>query len=404
LRFAAKVYRRGFAANKKKAYFLRGKNEYIPEIFDLPTLKDESFRYRQTVSLIFPFQNKTPNRLAYLSLVTRSGLVPVAWGAIDRKNRSVCFEQTPVDVVFILSYYEKDTLQPIGYPFLLQSDGELSYIQKPMTSNTIKEENIFSVVQGRKLADKTGKIPMNLQYRELKTDTATITDMHLLRKFPGKPNLQRINAGFAGSLLLASNHQNGEFDTLHVFREPLKPNIQQVTIENKKTYRYYRIETPDKSPVNIAHLEFLGEESNRYQWAKPTPLPIFYEEDAVKEAGSLCKIIGQPADDCINAFDDNLEAFVNANSIKTDFQNSVKIKALRIAPRNANNQIVVGDNYFLSYFDGKDWREIFRTRATMNYIKVNNAPAQGLYLLRNLDNGKEEIPFLYISDGQVWLD
>ena len=342
--------------------------------------------------------------MAYLSLVTRSGLVPVAWGAIDRKNRSVCFEQTPVDVMFILSYYEKDTLQPIGYPFLLQSDGELSYIQKPMTSNTIKEENIFSVVQGRKLADKTGKIPMNLQYRELKTDTATITDMHLLRKFPGKPNLQRINAGFAGSLLLASNHQNGEFDTLHVFREPLKPNIQQVTIENKKTYRYYRIETPDKSPVNIAHLEFLGEESNRYQWAKPTPLPIFYEEDAVKEAESLCKIIGQPADDCINAFDDNLETFVNANSIKTDFQNSVKIKALRIAPRNANNQIVVGDNYSLSYFDGKEWREIFRTRATMNYIKVNNAPAQGLYLLRNLDNGKEEIPFLYISDGQVWLD
>jgi hypothetical protein len=95
---------------------------------------------------------------------------------------------------------------------------------------------------------------------------------------------------------------------------------------------------------------------------------------------------------------------VNANSIKTDFQNSVKIKALRIAPRNANNQIVVGDNYSLSYFDGKEWREIFRTRATMNYIKVNNAPAQGLYLLRNLDNGKEEIPFLYISDGQVWLD
>ena len=404
LRFAAKVYRRGFAVNKNNACFLRTKDEYIPEIFNLPTLKDESFRYRQTVSLELPFQVKTSNKLAFLSIVTRSGLVPVGWGKIDRKKKSVSFEQVPVDIVFILSYYEKDKLQTIGFPFLLQSDGELSYIQKPLTSNTINRKNTLSIEQERQITNKTlNDDYSNLKYRELKVDSTVKISMHLLRKYPKKLNLQRINTRFAGSILLASNYKGSKFDTIHVFQKALKPNLQQIDLNNKQSYRYYKIETPDKSPVNIAHIEFLGEQRNQHQWERPTPLPVFYEESTVKEPESLFKIIGLPADDCMHAFDDNLETFVNVSSIRIEFQNPVKIKAVRIAPRNANNQIVVGDNYSLAYFDGQDWKEVFKTRATGNYIKAENIPAGGLYLLRNLDNGKEEMPFLYEENTQKWL-
>jgi hypothetical protein len=79
------------------------------------------------------------------------------------------------------------------------------------------------------------------------------------------------------------------------------------------------------------------------------------------------------------------------------------VKRIRIAPRNANNGIVTGDNYELYYWNN-EWLPAGRKQAQFNYLEFENVPSNTLYWLRNLDHGKEEQPFFYIDGKQVFLN
>ena len=85
-----------------------------------------------------------------------------------------------------------------------------------------------------------------------------------------------------------------------------------------------------------------------------------------------------------------------------DFGKPVKITHVRFAPRNANNMIVIGDNYALMYYNN-GWKRLGVQKADKNYLKFSNAPKATLYLLKNLTNGTEELPFFYSKGKQYFL-
>jgi hypothetical protein len=138
LKYVGKVYRRTFEAQKQTPYFLKRKTECIPHEFNSPNLKDETFRYHQTVTLRLPFSKVTSNKYAYLCFFTINGINPVAWGEINKKSNEVVFEQVPLNMLFFPAYYENDILKPFSTPFILKTTIVIDYIAQPRSSNLNK--------------------------------------------------------------------------------------------------------------------------------------------------------------------------------------------------------------------------------------------------------------------------
>lgn len=98
-----------------------------------------------------------------------------------------------------------------------------------------------------------------------------------------------------------------------------------------------------------------------------------------------------------------METYVSSSMITLDFGVPVQIEAIRYAPRNANNMIVIGDKYALYYYD-KGWKHIGAQVATANYLTFENVPANHIYWLSNLSNGNEELPFYYQNNTQFFIN
>lgn len=75
------------------------------------------------------------------------------------------------------------------------------------------------------------------------------------------------------------------------------------------------------------------------------------------------------------------------------------VTKVRMMPLNADNGIVVGNQYELLYWDNGEWKKILSQQAKCNYITVG-VPFGSLLWLRNLTKGKEELPFYVDDNGQ----
>ena len=73
-----------------------------------------------------------------------------------------------------------------------------------------------------------------------------------------------------------------------------------------------------------------------------------------------------------------------------------------MAPLNAENSIIPGNRYKLLYWDNR-WIEIDSITAEYNYLKFKNIPLNKIYWLKNLDQGIEELPFIYKNGKQLFI-
>jgi hypothetical protein len=85
-----------------------------------------------------------------------------------------------------------------------------------------------------------------------------------------------------------------------------------------------------------------------------------------------------------------------------DFGEPRQIGSLRYISRNDDNSIRIGDNYQLFYWD-KGWRSAGSMMGDKSHaLEFKAIPANTLYWLRNHTRGREERPFTYKDDKQVW--
>lgn len=383
--YAGKVYRRTFATNKNTPYFLKASKETLPEILSSPTLQDETYRYHQTVSLELPFNVKTNNRLAYLSYITRSGLIPVAWGNINSKEKKATFHQIPLAMTFILSYYEGDSIKAVGEPFRLVQLKNLKEIPRPLTKKRNEPIVLLAWTGKHLLRLPNGAKEKNIIYKSFKCDLSHYTDMHLLRKYPLKAHLLELHKQLKGSYILASVSKQEKMDTIAVLLEIPKPDWQSIKIKQHKKYRYLSFRTQNRRPLNIAEIVIFG-------CTKTTLKPNAFHR--------LEAWVDEPY---WNAVDDDVETFVNTPIMDIELKIPSIIKEIRFIPRNGNNQVIAKDLYSLCYFKDGTWKEYEKKMAQDNFIDFNNVPSGGLYLLKNLEYGKEELPFTYDDGQQVWI-
>ena len=114
IKYAGKVYRKTFGAQKDTPYFLAGEDEFIPEEFNTPLISDQTFRYHQTVTLRLPIEMNMTNKLVYLAMFTVDNqLIPVGWGNVEYSKGEIVFKQVPLNILFFPVCYDDDKLSLI---------------------------------------------------------------------------------------------------------------------------------------------------------------------------------------------------------------------------------------------------------------------------------------------------
>lgn len=375
LKNAGKVYQINYGVSSDSPYFIKNKNESIPSTLNIPFIKDVTDRYHNCTQLSLPVPDDYENNLAYLCFFRKGQKNPIAWGKVNHDSHFALFDKVPLNILFIPALMENNQLKPLGAPFLLRKDSA--------TNKIIKKDFLCDLRQH--------------------------PYMRLYRKYPPKPYLVHYMKQIKNSCLVASNRKEGPYDTLFVLKDILSPYWQEYKLSNFKKYRFYWFRTKPGIPINIAEFEFLGKKTTSHAYSAPTPLPVFslMEAEFSMKEDDLVKIEGvplQPSPLYMRSYDNNPETYSESPYLGMDFTTPVCISSIRLLPRNAMNTIEPGCRYQLLYYKDDQWIEHETTEAIYNFVDFADVPRGTTYWLRNLDKGKEELPFFYIEGKQVFIN
>ena len=357
---APKLYQKTFSAQAKTPYYLKGNNEEIPRKFATPCLIDVTDRYLDTKNIKIEIKNiPTGTNLCWFSILINGRWQPVGWGTIDWNESKAQFDNIPIGLTGVVCAYQNHQLKPISNMI------------------TITNSGFSEIIPDKKLHE-----------------------MILTNKFPFSVYLVAFSSYNDGATIEGSNDKDFKNTiVLTTIPDSLKPYHQDIELKNKGNYRYYRIKTTKQS-LQLAEIEFITSKQLPGT-INATPLPILQPSNNVDK--QYYKFMGIELADqsCKEAFDGDMLTYTSQKWIGMDMQHTVKVEKIRIVPYNANNGIVKGDRYQLFYWDNK-WKPVGIKKAEYNFVQFSKVPSNTLYWLRNLDNGKEELPFFYINDKQVF--
>ncbi len=371
-------YRNTYAAQKYTPYFLKSPNEYIPNEFNTPCIKDVTNTVYETTILKLPFTEQTNNNVAYLAVFdaeNKHGILPVTWGEINKTNSEAIFQHVLYNTLYFPIYYSKSEPRYFGYPFYVIKD-------------SIK--NSFRVV-----------------YLPIDTISNVTSDFIITRKFPLKDNLTTILDKMIGGQFEGSNKE--DFSTksiLYIIQERPQPYLQEFIINNNKKYKYYRYVAPKEYPYsNIVYLEFLAKKDSTYKYYEaPTQLPIFSEIDTLhSKETEFVQLVEKDTSHMRSRSPFTKKNWINfSNIINLNLEEEVLVERIRLEPRNASNIVYPGNKYELMYWN-HGWHSCGIQKAKYSYVKFQNVPNNKVYWLKNLDHGNEEQPFILKDGKQLFI-
>lgn len=349
----AKAYRQTFENIKRE---LPGDTSDIPSFIFSENKIDVTHEYTKTYNISIPikFSLEQKKKHALICTFDNKNWVPQDWGKIE--NDEVKFKNMGSDILYLAMYYHNGAYYPLNTPFVLTKNGKLNFIS--------------GADQGRQ-------------------------EMQLLRKYPIFDTQIKHLSTIIGGQFQGANKSDFS-DSVELFRITQMPEkLERISIDNPKAFRYIRYVAPEKKPAIISELEFYTDNKND----PGNPLKL------------NGKIMGSPAQTEYlhkNAFDGKLETYYNSGKNKPhswiglDLLKPQKIVKIGYCPSNDSNFIIVGDTYELSYWHKDRWKSIEKKVATDQLINYSNVPAGQLYILRNLNGGKENRIFTYEVGKQVW--
>ena len=368
-------YQYCFEPQLNSPYFLKAGEEYVPDGLLNPLIKDVSILRNDTVTLTFPFAINTPNKLAYLATFNRTdGLICNSWGMIDKAAKRVVFENAIPNSLYFPVYFKGNQRIAFTEPFFLKTDS----------------------INGKAAYSKTG---INL-YKNKVLDSVFIT-----RKFPVKRSMQELAKALAGTAILGSETEGfTNADTLYVFNYSPPPYPQDIALNTKKPYRYYRfVSPPAYRHITLAEIEFLTHKKYGYtDVATPSTLYTFNFRDMKKPIDNNLVKITDGINTRLPQYDGSVEtAPRNESEITQGFSQPIHVTHIRFTPLNANNGIVPGNRYILYEWQNDTWKQIENIReATEQFLFYPKLKTNTLYWLKNISAGREEVPFLLDETGR----
>ncbi|MDR3714112.1 MAG: hypothetical protein P4L51_14930 [Puia sp.] len=370
-KLVSKVFRRMYA-QQVCPYTLKRADEDIPPIFSDPFIKDVSEEYHTVADISVAIDSAPRNRnLAYLSIFTPHGWRPIGWGSFQQGVNTVKFYKVPVAAVYVAGYFEGGKIIPLSGLFRVDAAGKLSYMGPD----------------------------------HHKTETLTLT-----MKYPQKEDLIARMKEMDGARIQGANRSDFS-DARDLYRLQISDlsdfDVRALPVVDNGKYRFIRCVAAGGKALNIATFEVFASRREAGGYVKCSE-PAIKAPASVRrpDTTTLTRVPGIPIENgqrLQNAFDGDLETFVNAFSVGLDLGRPYSIKEIRFAARSANNGIIRGDRYQLLYYDHA-WVPLGTVTAKYNFVEFRNVPSGAVYWLRNLDRGKEELSFIYKDGRQFFLN
>lgn len=235
--------------------------------------------------------------------------------------------------------------------------------------------------------DSTGTI------EQLMPDWGNLNTNIIYRKYPltiVRHNNKMVWAkSLSGSWFEASCDNFRTSDTLLVLNN--YNSYKEEYFETNSNKRYYAVRFRCGYNTYVASLKFFDREHNSLQSQIVHDLPL----RKVHQVKNLLD------DDMLSWFRNSLPGQVV--SIGYVFNEPQYISGIAVHARNDGNHIVIGDQYELMVYDN-GWKSIGVKEAVQQEISFDGIPDGGLFWLKNLTRGSEELPFIFDADGnQFWV-
>ncbi|WP_320167771.1 discoidin domain-containing protein [Mangrovibacterium marinum] len=347
-----KVYRNTYAINRK--LFQMQTEGQVPELFSNIFLKDVTAEYAPVADAVVDVHPKMKiNRsYAYLAVFNNKEWEPIAFGDVTRN--SVKFRNMCKNIVYLPVYCTTKGLKPVNYPFILEHSGNV---------------------------------------RHLIPDTTKRRSVVLSRKYPVFSGVFDMTMRTVGAKIQVSNTNDfKKAVTVHDIDEWFAAGVIQLP-DSLPKYRYWRFRSPAKEYCNIAELMFFGPNDIIPYSGEIIGLKEMYKNDSIYSKEK--------------AFDhDPLTYFHSATRdsawVGIDFGEPVRVEKIVYLPRSDDNNIRLGDEYELFYWDKIGWCSLGKQKAKDIELKFDCVPGNVLLWLRDLTRGSEERIFTYENGGQVW--
>ncbi len=376
----SKVYRKTFASQPESAINFKNVDEKVHPFFNKTNYIDVTDEYHDTSSITIDLEDfdAESRNLVYLSVFTVRGWCPVACGVVTRDNK-VTFEKVPKGITYIIGDYNGKRIRQVKSAFYVNKEGKVI----EFAANFDKRRRAIA-----------------------------------FRKYPDKERLLDKRKKLIGSRFQASNTRQfeGHVEDLFSFDYVPKNYVENIDLKNEKKFRYVRFITRDTSEISLSILEFYSKQSEKpiYNNKETLPYVLSPRKTSLERSkkNKLLKLNGEIISNKANAnknrlklaFDGNMETFTRKfRWIGLDFGKPQKITNIRYAARNANNRINIGDTYQLLFYD-KKWKVLATQKARYNFLVFKNVPSGTMYWLRNKTKGKEELPFVYYKDKQLFVN
>jgi hypothetical protein len=345
------VYRHTFAKQTQSLAILKSKNDEVPRLFENPFIKDVTDEYYKDCFVKVHFNNDYSDNYKYIYACVFDNVtwVPVSWAYVN--DNGAAFEKLSCSgIVYLPAFYQRRELIPANDPFILTQEGKTKF---------------------------------------LKADKNQLQNMMLSRKYP----LPWFIGNMAGGKFQGSDYPDFK-KSVDLYNIPLNDSSliwQEVILNSKKSFRYYRYLGPALSSGSIAELEFYS---------------------GVKKLSGILISSGarelNPRYASEYAIDGDILTFYESGNrtngwVGVDCCVPTKVNKIKYIPRNDDNNIAKGQKYELVYWENNQWISAgTQTASKDNYLMYSDIPSGALYLLHNLTKGKEERIFTYENEKQVW--
>ena len=359
-----KVYRRTYTLQGGSSIFKYGKRESVPPIFSQHRFIDVTSQHAigvtdVTVEIDVLHKNKllylsvfSPNNWQAIAYAKRQGNVAtffdIGTGVNDIGESPSKCKNIGDGILYLPCFYDNGDIIPAANPIIVSESG----------------------------------------IRSIKCDNQNRETIILHRKYPLRQRIIAYADEMKGGRIEGANTSDfSDSKELHYIFQTPESRLQHVDIESDIPFKYIRYYKPS-GVFSIAELRALDAKQNIIKGSKFT-MPL------LKDVSDLDNITDG---DALTYY--SLSGIVNVWS-GLEFAKPSKIRHIEFAPRNDDNAISPGDMYELFYWDG-EWMSLGRKVATQYTLKYDNVPKGALLWLRNITRGREERPFTYENDCQIW--
>lgn len=344
----SKVYRNKYKINKEIIELIKEQKQMVPMLFSTPYIEDVTDEYLSTIDVQIKVNAYDP--YVYLSVFDNKNWRILAFGR--NEGGTALFTKVGKDGVFLPVRYSNQGIEPIGNPFIIYLNGKI---------------------------------------KEIVPDTSKKQTLKLFRKYPMFEHVYVSNLRKIGTKIQGANKRDfSDSVTFHVF-DDFETDIS-INEDNEK-FRYWRALSADNGHSNIAELLF-------YSNGLDTPMAgEIIGTDGSFMPGEMYKKEAVFDGDLLTFFD---APYGSGCWVGMDFKNPVAVNRVTSIMRGDGNDIEIGNEYELKFWNNGKWKSLGKKVATDIFLKYDNCPEGALFLLHNKTKGGEERIFTYENGKQIW--